>query len=469
MIPIRPTIVLVLAVTASHALAQQVGTPEPDVRTRVDAFVAVIRDGGPAQYEAMAQQHFAPPLLARVSAAERRTMAERIRRDFGAITVTGIRVIDGVATIGARGATGLTGSLVLALEPALPFRITSVAVEVGGGDDEHRPAVAIPLTAAMTADEMSRTLDASLQPLVGRDAFAGVVLIARDGVPIVQRTYGIADRERGVAVTADTRFGLASIGKLFTKAAIAQLIAAGKVRPTDTVGAILPDYPASPARQATVEQLLEHRGGIADFFGPAFAALPKDRFRTNTDYYRFVAAQPVRFAPGERNEYCNGCYIVLGAIIERVSGMPYETYLARHVFAPAGMTGAAASTLPVANGYTRRTVGGGPDVPLHSSQSMHGAGGSAAGGGLGTAADLLAFDNALRTGTLPDGSGPAAILPGRPVAGGRARGGIGAAGGAPGTNAALESDDTWTIVVLANLDPPAATSVAQGIRRALAK
>jgi D-alanyl-D-alanine carboxypeptidase len=273
----------------------------------------------------------------------------------------------------------------------------------------------------------------------------------------------------------DTRFNLGSINKLFTKVAIGQLVAAGTLALTDTVGALLPDYPDSPARRATVDQLLGHRGGIADFFGPAFNAAPKAQFRANADYYRFVAAQPVRFEPGARQEYCNGCYIVLGAIVERASGMPYETYVARHVFGPAGMTGAgwfAADALPplVAKGYTRRTGPDTPDGPLHPNDAMHGVAGSAAGGGHATAADLQAFDTALRTGRLLDPSRTAWMLQTDRVesgASGRARGGIGAAGGAPGINAALESDGTWTVVVLANLDPPAAIAVAQSIRRAL--
>ena len=106
---------------------------------------------------------------------------------------------------------------------------------------------------------------------------------------------------------------------------------------------------------------------------------------------------------------------------------------------------------------------------LHSNVAMHGAAGSAAGGGYATAADLLAFDSALRTGTLLDAQRTGWMLNGGPAGSGRAAGGLGVAGGAPGINAALESDGTWTIVVLANLDPPAATSVAQAIRKALSR
>lgn len=484
MIPIRVFAVLALAAAAGGAVAQAqpAGAPEPQVRAHVDAFAAVLTGGSADQFEAMAQAHFAPPLLARRSAADRRAMFERLRGDFGTITVTSIRVVDGVATLAARGDTKRTGRFELSLEPAAPFRITAVGIEVGDGGPPERAVPPIPLKPDMTAAEMTRTVDAYLEPLVRQDAFAGVVLIARDGVPLLQRAYGLADREAGVAASPDLRFNLGSVNKLFTRAAIGQLVAAGKLAMTDTVGALLADYPESPARRATVDQLLNHRGGIADFFGPAFVAAPKAGFRSNADYYRFVAAQPVRFEPGAREEYCNGCYIVLGAIVERVSGMPYETYMARHVFGPAGMTDAGwflSDALPprVAKGYTRRTGPGLPDGPLHPNVAMHGAAGSAAGGGYATAADLLAFDSALRTGRLLDPQRTGWMLNGAAGAGlategaaaSRAGGAIGVAGGAPGINAGLESDGRWTIVVLANLDPPAATSVAQAIRTALAR
>jgi CubicO group peptidase (beta-lactamase class C family) len=466
---------LALAAGTSGTPAQEAGADAPAIRARVDAFAGVLRGGTADDFEAMLQAHGSPELLARRTPAERRTMHERIAADFGAITVESIRLGDGRATIAAKGATGKAGAFELSLEPAPPFRITAIRLEAGDRAPDGRQApTSIALRPDMDAAAMARVLDAHLHPLVAGDAFAGVVLVARDGVPLVQRTYGLADREAARGATTDTRFNLGSINKLFTKVAVGQLVAAGKLALTDTVGALLPDHPDGPSRRATVDQLLGHRGGIADFFGPAFTAAPKAAFRANADYYRFVARQPVRFEPGAREEYCNGCYIVLGAIVERVAGMPYETYVARHVFGPAGMSGAgwfASDALPplVARGYTRRS-GPQADGPLRRNDALHGAAGSAAGGGYATAADLLAFDTALRAGRLLDPERTAWMLQADrvdPGASGRARGGIGAAGGAPGINAALESDGVWTVVVLANLDPPSAIGVAQSIRRAL--
>ena len=201
------------------------------------------------------------------------------------------------------------------------------------------------------------------------------------------RGYGEADRETHAANTPATRFNIGSINKSFTQMAIAQLIAAGRLKATDTIGSLLPDYPNVDARAATVQQLLDHRGGIADFFGPTFVATPKETLRSNADYYRLVAPQPLTFAPGTRRAYCNGCYIVLGEIIARVSGQSYEAYVVEHVFTPAGMA-RTAFVMPqprpadVAQGYTTR--GGNGGGAARSNAGMIGAGGSAAGGAYST-------------------------------------------------------------------------------------
>jgi D-alanyl-D-alanine carboxypeptidase len=361
---------------------------------------------------------------------------------------------------------------------------------VRGGPDEGPPLAPPPIAASMTKDELKRALDGYLAQLASKDEFAGVVLIAKNGEPVYQGAYGLADREQKTPITTTTRFNYASIGKSFTKTAIAQLIGQNKLALTDTLGKLLPDYPNEQTRAATVEQLLTHRAGVADFFGPAFDATPKSQFKSNADYFRLVSNQPPLFAPGAREQYCNGCYIVLGAIVERVSGMPYETYIAEHVFKPAKMTGAGfalADPRGAARGYTRGGAGGpggpggpgghgspggpsGADArpPLRDNADMHGVAGSAAGGSYGQASDLLAFDNAIREQRLLDAKMTGWYFNAPPPPPGRItglHGGIG--GGAPGINTLLEWADPWTIIVVGNLDPPNARRVGAAIAKAL--
>lgn len=465
-----PTPLTTIACTVLGALAAVVAAPpgqQPDARVRehIETLVGALSSGSPDTFEAMARQHFAPALLAARSADERSQMVRRVHADFGELTVERIESDSpGEVSVRVKGSKGGTLRLRLTLEPSAPFRIARLGIQAGD-DDDRGGLPPPPISGAMSADVLARELDRYLADLAARSEFAGVVLVAKDGKAVLERGYGEADRERHTPMSPDLRFNIASIGKAFTKVAIGQLVQQGTLSLSDTIGTKLPGYPNAQSRTATVDQLLHHTGGIADFFGARFDATPKDQFQSNADYYRLVSSQPPLFAPGARNEYCNGCYVVLGEIVARVSGVPYEQYVTEHIFKPAGMTGAGFvgyGDPHVAPGYTRQ---GSANGTLVSNVAMHGRHGSAAGGAYARAVDLLAFDNAVREGRLLDARMTGWYFEAAPITNGRATGAIGIAGGAPGTNAVLESDGTWTIIVVGNLDPPNAMRVAAAIGR----
>jgi CubicO group peptidase (beta-lactamase class C family) len=465
-----PLPLALLLVIAAPPLAAQ----RPEIRAHIDAYVAALSSGSADRFEAMATAHFTPALLAR-NPDQRAQMVARVHADFGAMTIEDVAMAGpahaSVAVHSATNAMPLT--IVMDFEAEAPYRIAGVALNAGGpaggggGRGGPPPLPAPPISATMSDTDLGAALDGYLANVARAGDFAGVVLVAREGRAIFEKPYGVADRERNVPMTAALRFNYASIGKAFTKTAIGQLFAAGKLKPSDTLGAILPDYPNPDARPATIDQLLHFRVGIADFFGEAFANADKSRFQSNHDYYGFVAPQPLTFPPGARTEYCNGCYIVLGEVIAKVSGVPYERYIQEHVFAPAGMQTAgflAYGDPDVAAAYTRQ----GPGAPWTSGVGLHGRHGSAAGGSFGGVLDLLAFDNAIRTHVLLDAKTTAWFFENpsdasRP----RAMDPYGIAGGAQAANASLESNGVWTIVALGNLDPPNAVRVGTALARAL--
>lgn len=462
-----------IVVTTFTATAQG---PAPDIARRIDAFVAAIQSLDADRFETMAQEHFAPPLLARRSAADRRGMIGQLRTDFGTLSVQGVEVTPDLrAFIRVRGSSGIAGRIDLSVEPQAPHRITGLGIDIGGPDAEDEGPMP-PVSGTMTPDQLRGALQPFLNELATSGTFSGMVLIARDGHTVFEQSIGQADRRRGLANNPATRFNIGSINKIFTRLAIGQLVANKRLRLTDTLGTVLPDYPNTDARGATIEQLLTHQGGISDFFGPRFAATPKSQFRSNADYFRFVAPQPLLFAPGTRRQYCNGCYVVLGEIVATLAGTTYEKYVIDHIFTPAGMNSSGffqADQLPdnVARGYTREgAVEGQASARAEVDNSpMHGAAGSAAGGAYATAADLLRFDNALREGRLANRETTAWVVNSEPAAPGQRAGGLGIAGGAPGLNATLESEGRWTVVVLANLDPPAAERLGAAIHRQLSR
>ncbi len=462
------------AAFAALLLVVPLGAQSPEIRAHIDAYVAALSSGSPEKFDAMAKTHFAPDLLARTE-SQRAAMVARVHTDFGAMDVA--RATATSATHVDLEMHSATNSMPLTIamdfEPQAPYRIVQASLRAGGspaggrGGGSESPMPAPPITATMSASELSTALDSYLDRLSGAGTFAGVVLVSKVGEPIFQKSYGIADREKKSPMSPGLRFNYASIGKAFTKTAIGQLISAGKLKLTDTIGSLLPDYPNADAKPATIDQLLRFRVGVADFFGEAFAAADKSRFQSNHDYFLFVAPRPLTFAPGARTEYCNGCYVVLGEIIAKASGVAYERYIQDHVFTPAGMTTAgflAYGDSNVAPAYTRRT----PDAPWASAIGMHGHHGSAAGGAFGTAHDLLAFDTAIRTHVLLDAKTTAWFFDNpadesRP----RALDAYGIAGGAQGANASLESDGTWAVITLGNLDPPNAVRVGTAIAGAL--
>jgi len=323
------------------------------------------------------------------------------------------------------------------------------------------PAPAI--SQGMSDAEIGAGLDPWLTGLHAQGVFNGAVLVARDGREIYAGARGVATID-GVALNVDTRFPIASIGKVFTHTAIAQLIEAGRLSPATTVGEIIPDYPQAVTRNATIAQLLAHQGGVEDIFGPHFRSVPMEHFLSNADYYRLVSSEPHMFAPGEREEYCNGCYVVLGEIIARVSGQSYEAYIAEHVFAAAGMdnTGFLRRYALPANTATFIGRPQGPQGPLMDVSRFHGLAGSAAGNAYSTLRDLLAFDNALREGRLVNAELAAQILRGQPGAG-RSTARVGFAGGGPGVNAVLYGNGAWTWIILTNREPPTAEAMTQAV------
>ncbi len=279
---LRQLITTGLVLASSVATAAQTPGPTPaastqvDVqagvgKTRVDAFFKALASGNPDTFEAMAKEHYAPDLLARRTPADRKQMVERIRADFGQMTLGRIeKSTDGPVTLAVRGATGMQGTIEVTLEAPPAERITRVAIEVGDAGPREGAPPPPDVRATMTPAELAQGLDAYLAPLVASDAFSGVVLVARSGEPVYEKAFGPADRERKTSNTVGTRFNIGSINKMFTKTAVAQLVSQGKLKLSDTLGALLPDYPNAETKPATVDQLLSHQGGVADFFGPAF-------------------------------------------------------------------------------------------------------------------------------------------------------------------------------------------------------
>jgi D-alanyl-D-alanine carboxypeptidase len=351
---------------------------------------------------------------------------------------------------------------------------------IGGGADDRVELLATPKPSSavnlvlhrMTQADALAALAAHARERAAVDEFAGAVLVARHGKVLLQDAWGRADRKAGTANTPATRFRIGSMNKMFTAIATLQLVEAHKLALDDPIGQHLPDYPNRDiAAKVTVRHLLTHTGGTGDIFGPEFEE-HRLTLREHRDYLKLYGSRGLTHEPGARFEYSNYGFVLLGALIEHVSGVSYDDYVRDHVFRRAGMrsTGSLPEAVDVPNravGYLRSSPGS-DWVPNTDTLPWRG---TAAGGGYSTVGDLLRFAQALRSGKLISTATLAeATLPhqqqygyGFGVQGQGPLRSYGHSGGAPGMNGELRvfPELGYVVISLSNLDPPAASELVE--------
>ncbi|MGA7710253.1 MAG: serine hydrolase domain-containing protein [Rhizomicrobium sp.] len=313
-------------------------------------------------------------------------------------------------------------------------------------------------------------LDTFASKLDRLDKFSGVLLVKKGNTILFRKAFGLADRASGAPVTLDTRFYFASQGKMFTAVSVLQLVADGKVSLDDPIGKYLTDYPnAEVARKVTVRELLTHRGGTGEMsILEAKDTQNRAWVRSISDIIKLNGARGPAFEPGTKMDYSNYGFILLGALVEKVSGKSYYDYVDSHIFKPAGMlhTSFPLREEPngIAIGYTQA------DGKLVSSMDQLPWRGTPAGGGVSTADDMARFVSALNAGKLLS---PAMLTEATKVQSkwygyGFITSGLdgfpywGHGGGAPGNSLVLDYypvTDT-TFVCMANRDPPVCDRLA---------
>ena len=211
-----------------------------------------------------------------------------------------------------------------------------------------------------TAPPLAR-MEQVIQSHVSTGAFMGTVLVARGNGVVISKGYGMANLELDVPNTPSTKFRLGSITKQFTAAAILLLEERGKLKIGDRLKTYLPDAPMAWDR-ITIFNVLTHTSGIPNFTAFANYSEIKSASRSAADAVATFRDRPLDFGPGEQYSYSNSGYLVLGAIIERVTGQSYEQFLTENIFAPLGMSdsGYDSNTAIIkrrASGYTRNQTG----------------------------------------------------------------------------------------------------------------
>lgn len=265
------------------------------------------------------------------------------------------------------------------------------------------PAILSIATPMGAAGQSPAPLDSLIGAYTREHDFSGTVLVQHGDRRLYQRSFGVAERAFGTPVDDSTRFHVASITKLFTAVLVLQLHQEGRLDVNAAMGTVLPDYPGQGAGRVTIHQLLNHTSGLAGFDrersfqegvqnGMERYQLP----HTSDALLARCCGGPLEGEPGAAFTYNNADYIVLGKVIERVTGKPYAQVLEERILRPLGLgdTGMMRSDtilprLASTYFYPDDTGKGVPDLPVYWENFF------AAGGMYSNAADLLVFADAL--------------------------------------------------------------------------
>jgi CubicO group peptidase (beta-lactamase class C family) len=189
-------------------------------------------------------------------------------------------------------------------------------------------------------DALSAKVDEVVRAQMREQRIPGVSLaVMRDGKVLKAAGYGLANVELNVPVTPESVFHTESVGKTFTAVGVLILVEEGKVGLDDRITKYFPESPAA-WKDVRVRQLMAHTSGIPDyvgeFGGKSLVDLQKNY--TEDEVVRIIAGQPLDFQPGEKRVYSNSGYVILGALIRRVTGKNWADFLQERVFRPLGMT-----------------------------------------------------------------------------------------------------------------------------------
>lgn len=464
---VRIAALAVLALCAAGtAIAGPPPFPETPAGTRAAELLDLFNRGGADADRRYVENGYAPSFREAFPMEQHLGMIRMTRDMFPdlALGLVGESSPTAIAAWFRSPASGEWLHLELEVEADAPHRILSLGLRPGEppeGATDPEPGPAAP---AVTNFE---ELDSRLSRRAADDEFSGVVLAARGREVVFHEVYGPAHRAFGVPNRLDTRFNIGSLNKLFTSVAIAQLAEKGKLGLDDPLGRHLDGFPPEAAGKVTIRHLLQMRSGWGDYWDNETYLAARNELRTVGDYLAFLKEEPLQFEPGTDETHSNTGFEILGAVIEKVSGLDYYDYVRRHIYGPAGMTRSDSyhrdgPATGLATGYTNLNAAD----PLGSGYRwtntfMLSPRGTPAGGGYATAMDLLRFRRALCGHRLLGEAWTNLLLrrfEGEPAAGDPPKGTVALAGGAPGVNAlfVIDLDDGWTVVVLSNFDMPAA-------------
>ncbi|MCB0459160.1 MAG: beta-lactamase family protein, partial [Flavobacteriaceae bacterium] len=185
-------------------------------------------------------------------------------------------------------------------------------------------------------DILSDKVDTYIQKYESLDIFSGAIVIAQNGEPLYSKAFGLANRDRNQPNTLQTKYLIGSMNKDFTRVIVLQLIAEDKLKWGDKMVTYLSDFNQQGASEITVRELADHTSGFGDYESWDYVELPYPKKNMET-ILEIAKNQELLFQPGTASEYSNVGYVLLGAIIEKITGNSYIQNVRERIVEPLGM------------------------------------------------------------------------------------------------------------------------------------
>jgi len=312
--------------------------------------------------------------------------------------------------------------------------------------------------------ELSKNIEAVVQDYIDLGIFSGIILVAEKGNIQFHKAYGLANRETKAPNTINTLFDIGSMNKTFTSIVVKQLVAEGKLNLDDMLTQYIPGFKDPNANKITINHLLNHESGFADYHTRNYFDLPLNERKLNAIVER-AKSYDLNFEPGTEQDYSNLGYVILGAVIEKVSGKSYFDNVNERIVKPLNLKNTYLNDFSglenrIAHGYYYTPLGElYESAPLQDIPNPD-------GGFLSTTEDIMTFyrsyyyDDLLLSEEAKSNDSFFNYL--KELPDGKA---TGSAGGFEGFNTALYQvvSNDFTIIVFANMDEPVAEHIALDI------
>ena len=390
-----------LLVTYSLAVGNfyaQANSAQAGAQSRTTTLIALLNSYNAAGWKRFIGENFTKEALVRVPAETRfNTIAKIYDRTRGLI-LKEIRLTkpNELSAVVTDKVLGERFELLIRFDEAAPYQITAMGFQAQQKSSD--------LTQKLTDRRAVAKLDQFLKKLSSAEVFSGTVLLAKGDQILFEKAYGEANKDFKIPNNVKTKFNLGSMNKMFTAVSVAQLVELGKLSFDDSLSKFMPDFPSSEAAsKIRIKHLLTHTSGLGSYFNEKFFNSSRTNYRSIDDYLELVRGEKPDFEPGTRWSYSNTGMLILGKIIEKVSGRNYFDYIRENIYQKAGMTESDSYELDRVNrnlavGYTKEFAEKG--VEYRNNIFLHVISGGPAGGGYSTVEDLLKFARALQNGVL---------------------------------------------------------------------